>query len=265
MGRVMEMITGRASAPGTTQTALTMHTGDSATIRAANLSSPIYLLQTWVDVQGAGTFRIRSPYRHDNVQGIRFNTVVSEVEPLLPMGFKERLQPQEALILEITGSATSGDLENAALLLYYEDLPGIQQNMASVEAVMSRMEHLVTVENTLALGTGGGYTGEEALNAETDLLKPNTNYALIGYHVDDECLAVGWRGSETGNLRVGGPGNDTDKEMTKNWFIHLSRVFGLPLIPVFNYANASNILLDGVQDENGTDVTVTSIFAELRG
>jgi hypothetical protein len=37
----------------------------------------------------------------------------------------------------------------------------------------------------------------------------------------------------------------------------------MPLIPVFNSANKGGILIDAAQDENGTDVTVNSIFAEL--
>jgi len=35
------------------------------------------------------------------------------------------------------------------------------------------------------------------------------------------------------------------------------------MIPVFNSANKAGILIDGAQDENGADVTVQSIFAEL--
>ena len=38
----------------------------------------------------------------------------------------------------------------------------------------------------------------------------------------------------------------------------------MPLIPVFNSANKDAILIDGVQDENGTDVTLTSLLAQLK-
>ena len=66
-----------------------------------------------------------------------------------------------------------------------------------------------------------------------------------------------------GQTICGGPGNDTSKHITANWFKLLSEQIGVALIPVFNSANVDNVLIDGVQDENGTDVTVNTILAEL--
>jgi hypothetical protein len=129
---------------------------------------------------------------------------------------------------------------------------------------MNRIVNVFTVENTLSLGTSGGYSGEEAINAEFDLGKANVDYALLGYTVSAECAMVGWRGADTGNFRVGGPGNEVYKNLTADWFVRLSHAYDLPTIPVFNWSNKSGVLVDGVQDENGTDTTVTSIFAELR-
>lgn len=264
MGRALELICGQATAPSTTQTGLTMNAGNSLTVRNAPLESAVMLLQVWCDVQSAGTFRIRSPKLHDNVQGIRFNTVASEVRPLMPMGMPQRLIPQDVLVAEITGSGTCGDIESAAMLIFYQNLPGTDGRFVDEAFLRQRARHIVTVENTLSLGTSGGYSGEEALNAEFDLLKANTDYALVGYHVDGECLAVRWRGADTGNLGVGGPGADLVKELTGTWFMDLSRAYSQPFIPVFNSANRGGILIDGHQDENGTDVTVTSIFVELQ-
>lgn len=263
MGRALELLSGRVVAAGTTLTALTMAAGNSLTVRNAAQESRIRLIQAWVDSQGSDAFRIRSPLMHDNVQGLRFQHVASEVDPLMPMGWSQDLRPQDTLVAELAGSATAGDIDNAALLILYDDLPGVDGRFLTVAEVRDRLVHLMTVENTLALGTGGGYTGEEAINAEFSLLKANTDYALIGYHVSAECGAVRWRGADFGNLGVGGPGNDTSKQLTGRWFEHLSRAFDLPLIPVFNSSNADAVLLDGVQDENGTDVTVTSILAQL--
>jgi len=263
MPRAMEIIGGQATAPSTTVTALTMFAGNSLTIRNAPLESEVKLLQGWVDVQGAGYLRVRSPRLHDNVQGIRLYTVVSEPQPLLPWGFPQKLIPQDTLIAEITGSATAGDLEMAALLIAYANLPGVDARLASPEDVLRRMVNIVTVENTIATGTTGGWSGEEPLNAEFDLLKANTDYALLGYLASVECLAVRWRGVDTGNLGVGGPGIETLRYMTADWFVQLSRYYQMPLIPVFNSANRAGILVDAAQDENGADVTVTSIFAEI--
>lgn len=262
-GAALELVAGQVVAPSTTQTALTLGAGNSLTIRNAPYESQARLIQAWTDVQAAGILRIRSPRMHDNVQGIRARTVVSEAKPLLPWGVAEPLTPQDTLTVDLSGSAVAGDVEGAALLIYYPDLPGIEGQFITPDELAQRAVHTVTVENTLALGTAGGYSGEEAINAEFDLLKANTDYALVGYLVDGECLAVRWRGADTGNLGVGGPGDDSARELTSSWFVRLSREYGIAGIPVFNSANKAGILLDGMQDENGLDVAVTSILVEL--
>jgi hypothetical protein len=263
MGRALEILTGHVTAPSTTFTAWTMAAGNSLTIRNAPLEKKVSLLQAWADNQGAGTLRIRSPRLHDNVQGIRLDITASDPVPLLAKGIPQVLIPQDTLIAEHTGSATSGDIETGCLLVYYEDLPGVDAKFIDLDTLKRRLRHVFTVENTLALGTAGGYSGEEAINAQFDLFKANTEYALLGYLADVECACVRWRGADTGNLGIGGPGNETLRNETRQWFIQLTEVSGLPLIPVFNSANRAGILIDGAQDENGADVTVTSIFAEL--
>jgi hypothetical protein len=263
MGAALELLTGRAVAPGTTFTKLTMDPPGSETVRNAPIDRRIWLLQAWADNQAAGTLRIRSPRLHDNVQGLRLDIVAGVVQPLLPWGYPQRLVPQDTLTLEITGSAVAGDLEQAAFLVYYQDLPGVSARFIDTPTLRSRMVNLFTVENTITPGTTGGFTGEEAIKAEFDLFKANTDYALVGYLVDTECCAVRWRGADTGNLGVGGPGEPDLRFLTKDWFAHLSDRYGVPLIPVFNSANKEGILVDIVQDEDAAAVTVTSIFAEL--
>jgi hypothetical protein len=264
MPKALEMITGRATAPGATLTALTMSAGDTLTVRNAPLESMVRLLQCWADNQAAGTLRIRSPRMHDNVEGIRLGIVASEVKPLLPDRVVQPLIPQDTLVAQISGSAVAGDIESAAILLFYENLPGVSARLIDVPTLLANTVHVMAVENTLALGTGGGYSGEEALTAEFDQLKANTDYALVGYEVSAECLSVGWRGSDTGNLRVGGPGDELGRDITCSWFYNLALAYQMPLIPVFNSANKDAILIDGVQDENGADVTVTSILYQLK-
>jgi hypothetical protein len=146
---------------------------------------------------------------------------------------------------------------------YYEDLPGISARFITPAELMKRGVNHVSVENTIALGTAGGWSGAEAINAETDLLKANRDYALVGMTVDTECAAVAVRGPDTGNLRIGVPGNPTLKHLTANWFMRLSDLFGLPLIPVINSNNKGGTQVDGVQDENGADPLVNTHWVEL--
>mgnify|MGYP000079036826 CR=1 FL=1 len=263
MGRALELITGFVTAPSTTNTALTLATGNTLTVRSHPFENAAMLLQAWADNQTSGVLRIRSPRLHDQVQGIRLDVLASEVVPLLPRGATQRLFPQDTLVVDLTGSAAAGDIETACLLVYYGDLPGIDSRLLRPEEVMPRIRHIVTVENTLALGTAGGYSGEEAIDAEFDLLRANTDYAILGYLVDAECAAVRYRGPFSGNLGVGGPGTATTRELTRDWFVRMAMDYDLPLIPVFNAADKSNVLIDGAQDENGIDVTVTTILAQL--
>lgn len=263
-GVAMELLCGFATAPGATATALTMNTGNSNVIRNGLEGKKILLLSAWADWQTAGVFRIRSPKLHDNVQGIRLAGTASIPQPMWPTGAMQPLYPQDTLTLDITGSAVAGDIETAALLVYYEDQPGIAARFIDSKQLHDRTIEILTVENTLALGTAGNYSGEEAINAEFDQFKVNEDYALIGYNVTAECAAVRWRGVDTGNLGIGGPGIEDLKHLTANWFAYLSDAYGIPLIPVFNSAQRGAILIDGAQDENGADTTVTSIFARLR-
>jgi len=264
MGKALEVINGRVTAPGPTLTAWTIAAGDSLTVRNAPLDSLILLLKAWADNQAAGTLRIRSPRLHDNVEGIRLGIVLSEVRDLLPRRFQQMLVSQDVLTVQQSGSAVAGDIESGTLMVFYADLPGVSARLIDAASLLANMVNIMTIENTLALGVAGGYSGEESIDAEFDQLKANTDYALIGYQVSAECACVGWRGSDTGNLRVGGPGDEVFKDVTGSWFYDLSREYGMPLIPVFNSANKGAVLIDGVQDENGVDVTVTSIFAQLK-
>lgn len=271
MGAALEVLAGIVTAPSTTQTNLTMNTGNSLTIRNAVIDSPIRLATTWVDAQVRGILRIRSPKLHDNVQGMRVGTNANIIHPLLDPLIAQRLYSQDSLTVDLSGSATASDIETAALLVYYPDIPGSNARFIAPDVLKQRAVHTVAIENSLATGTAGGYSGEEAINADFDVLKANTDYALVGYllspvagQTDGGCAVVRWRGTDTGNYGLGGPGSDTEKQLTMRWFIFLSERLGVPLIPVFNSANRATILLDASTDENGLDVIVNSIFVELK-
>lgn len=262
MGRGVELLTGFVTAPSTTQTALTMASGNSLTIRNHD-QGRAWLLQAWNDNQTAGVLRIFSPRMHDGVQGLRLQAGTANPRPLLP-NIPTPLESQDTISVDLSGSATAGDIETACLLVMYEDLPGVNGRFIDVPTLRNRARQLMAVQNTtLSLGTAGGYSGEVAINASFDNLKANRDYALLGYHVSAECAAIRWRGSDLGNLGVGGPGNLANKDITSQWFVWLSEKFQTALIPVFNASNKGSFLIDGAQDENGTDVTVSSIFMEL--
>lgn len=258
-----EVIAGQATAPSTTFTGLTMNAGDSLTVRNAALNVDVRLIQMWAKNQVAGVFRIRSPKLHDNVQGIRVRNPAALAIEMLPWDTFQKLVPQDVLIAEITGSAVGGQFEQGAALIYYADLPGQAARLTTVADIQQRGVNIFTVESTITPGAAGGYSGSQAINANFDLFKANTDYALLGYRVDTRCTVVGWKGIDTGNLRVGGPGEPNIADVTENWFAWLARWQNKALIPVFSSANKFGIFTDIMQDQAAAVVVLTSFFVEL--
>jgi hypothetical protein len=263
VGAAIEVLTGFVTAPSTTLTNLTMATGNTLTVRGVDASKQCKLISAWADNQAAGVLDVRSPRMHDNVVGWQSRVVASVVQPLYPFGFQQRLYPQDTLTVQLSGSAVAADIETASLLLYYEDVPGASGRFISPADMRARAVNIIGVQNTLALGTAGGYSGSQAINTTNDQFKANTDYAMLGYVVNVECATVRWSCVDFGNLGLGGPGCEDIKDVTVNWWERLSIACNLPLIPVFNAANKNNFLIDGAQDENGDDVIVMTYFVEL--
>lgn len=264
MGKAVEILSGSASAPGATLTALTMAAGDSLTIRNF-VNGNARLITAWPTGQTTlGAFQIRSPRMHDNVRGIQFPNPVTPINVPLFSPALQTVVAQDQLIVSISGSAGAGDLMLASLLIQYDDLPGIEGNFISPDELKSKMVDLITIDNTITTTTGPNYTGAVAINATNDLMKANTPYALLGYALTVGCGCVTWRGSDTGNLRVGGPGRIAFLQETRDWFVKLSQLSSLPLIPVFNSANKANTFVEAQQDENAAATVVTSFFAQLQ-
>jgi hypothetical protein len=82
--------------------------------------------------------------------------------------------------------------------------------------------------------------------------------------VDTRMATVRIQGVDTGNLGVGFPGESTQRHVTSNWFQRLSTAMRRPLIPVFNSANKTAILVDGVGNQAGITSVVTLFMVELK-
>jgi hypothetical protein len=259
----LEVVTGAATAPGATLTNWTLATGNSLTVRNTPFDAKIQLLEMWGFNQAAGRMVIRSPKLHDNVQGLRAFITATDPKPLLPFRDNQRLVPQDSLVAQQSGSAVGGQTEIGAFLVYYENLPGADARFLDEDGFISRFLNYSLVETVHTPTVAATYSGEVAINSSFDNFKANTDYALCGYLVSANCAVVGWRGVDTGNLRVAGPGDVLGRQYTNEWFIRLSRIYRMPLIPVFNAANRFAFLVDIVQNQALTAVTVTSILAEL--
>jgi hypothetical protein len=263
MGLAMELISGRATAPSTTLTALTMASGNSLTVRNGSLNSDIRMINMWAFNNAAGIFRIRSPKLHDNVQGIRYRIAASDPVPLFPLGAFQKLTPQDTLIAEISGSAVGGQIEQGQALIWYSDIPGSNARLANWSDIAGRVVNYLTVEVAITTGAGGGYTGQVAINATFDLLQANTDYAILGGEVDTLCAAVRITGPDFANFGVGFPGYLNNRNFPGRFFYNLNEELGIPTIPVFNSANKNGTLVDVVQNQAAAAVNVNINLVQL--
>lgn len=263
MPPALDTVTSQGTAIGSTLAATTIAPGDSFTIKNAPLNSDVFLLNFWTHNLVAGQVRIRSPKMHDNVDALRARTLVATFDPLMPLGVPQRMYPQDTEIVELAGSGTAGQIESVVQLMYYADLPGQAGRFLTPDALKQRMRNLIGVRLAITLGTGTGYNGARAINGDVDLLKANTDYALLGMTSDIATAALCLRGPDTGNLRVSVPGAPTLWQITDRWFKHLSTEYGLPLIPIINSANKGGTLIDAVNNQAGGTANVTIYLAEL--
>ena len=261
MGAAFEVINGFATNPGATFTSITPSTGDSTVVRNFTLSDMAFLEGMWAKEATAGVYRIRSPKLHDNVQGIRKRTVAAVTRQLFTGRNEQELYPQDQLIVELTGGGAETDA--AAFLIYYNNLPGASARLYSLPLIESRIRNLVDVEvTTITSATNGDYGGAVPINNNFDLLKANTDYAILGYSIDAAVLSLGIRGPDTSNYRVGGPA-PTEELETRNWFVRLSDDYGRPHIPVINSANKGSTFIDCVDTGSSTTVHPVLYMAEL--
>lgn len=262
MGSGVELIAGQSAVLGAAGVVYTPVTGDSYTIRHAEGESKIQLLNAWVEglATAVAVLRIRSPLLHDNVEGIRLQSIDADVDPLLPWDKNQPLHTQDTLVLEKpVGVAVQ---TNVGLLIHYENIPGIDGQFITPSDVKDRIVNIVTVENSVLPELLVAYGAAQALNTNFDLLKSKATYALIGYHVNLICCNVGWVSTHWGNLRIGGPGNPNAKQITSNWFERLSELTGKALIPTFSGCDAARIFVSA-NGATAQNIILTSILAEL--
>jgi len=256
-----ELLSWSATAPGAGPTAAAAVTGDSLTIRNGMGGSPL-LVAIWARQQVAGFQQIAFPSGHDTTRGYRFNVGINEQDLAIPMGLDIEVQAQETMSVSISGSAGAGDVELGCALVHYPNLPGVTQRMISYEQLKSRMTKMTTISSTIS-GTAAGYTGTELITAESDLLRANTDYAVLGITTNTACGAVGLIGPDTGFTRIACPGEAEDGEEMSGFFCKLSRAHGMPFIPVINSGNKASTSIFILQDENNITPLITVFLAQL--
>lgn len=261
MGKALEIVTGRVTNPGATLTALTANTGNSFTVRAFDPGSKAWLEGIWAQQATAGVVRVRSAKMHDSTQGIRYRSPAATTRNFLADTSESPLYSTDVLTFEQSGGGAEVDI--AALMIYYENLAGGDARLAMWEQVKPRIQNYLTVEVAVTgPATSGDWSAGNALNSFTDLLKANTDYAVLGYQTDVEVLAVGIQGPDTSNYRLGGPGCVEPLE-TRSWFVRQSTESGRPHIPILQSNNRGGTSVQVCRVTAAGTINVCLSMAEL--
>jgi len=258
----LELITASTTAAGSSGAAAAAVTGDSLTIK--NSKGPGQILALWNQNQADGWVQIVKPSGHDTTRGVRQVVDSANIMNLLAAGIPLGVEPQELLSVTIAGSATAGDVENAMMQVWYEDLPGVQGRFITWQELQKRanMMKLNTIQATLT-GAAAGYTGSELITAESDLLQANKDYAVLGITTNIPCGAVYIYGPDTAYQKCAVPGGVSEADYGRDWFCSLARAFDRPLIPIINSGNKASTYFGFVQNENNISPQVSMLLAIL--
>jgi len=253
----------QATAAAAGGTAATAFSGDSLALKNAVDGSAIKLLAIFSKNQTLGVQQIVAPSFSDTTRGIRWVAPADAIaRPFWPP-MVQPLTPQELLSPTIVGTAVAGNIEQGIVTVFYENSPGLGGKYITSAEVMSTGVRGVTVQVSVTATAAGGWTGGELITADSDLLRANTNYAILGGSTGISVTGVGLRAPDWSNVRIAFPGDITSPAMTNNWFADLSDAAGMALIPVFNSANKNNIFVDVADDENGGATTIQLNLVEL--
>jgi hypothetical protein len=255
----IEILTTQATA-ASTGAAATANTGDSLVIK--NGKGVIKSLCSWASRQVAGFTQTIVPSSHDTTRGYRAGCPIGTGLMTVPLGLSLEFSGQETIAQTIAGSAVAGDIELDSHLLFYADFPGIQMRSISDAQLRSRMDMLLSVESSIAAVATGQYS-EEAITADSDLLRANRDYAVIGMTSRTAAHALTLKAPDFGNARIGVPGA-LRPELGAQFFAMLSRIHGLPVIPVFNSGNKAQVSVGFCADENAAATLVTLHLALLK-
>jgi len=254
----MQLVSCSATQPNT-GAAATALAGDSLIVQNASKARIIWL---WSKHQVAGFLQLAFPSGHDTTRGFRVGCAIGVNDTLLAAGMDIPLTPQETISAQIAGSNVAGDVEVTCMLQEFTGA-GVESQLATPQEVARRFEKMTTVEATIAQGVGPGYTTEELINADSDLLLPNRQYAVLGASTRTAVPAITLRGPDTGNTRIGIPGS-TNTLLNSGFFLALSRAHGQAMIPILNGSNKNNTYIGVAGDENNGNVLVTYHLALLK-
>jgi hypothetical protein len=258
--------------------ALAATTGDSLSIIAFDSPANAYVEEIF---SGNSAHKMEvavfSPRFGDNQSGLRlqhmFNPTLSgaDGDPQLLMPRELDIPVYSTDLLNVQVNGTASDNANVVLQLYYENINGAGQRLATWEQVEpliaqtnqnAQQSRVLGIEVTVTPGTTGNYGTAVALNANDDRLQADFDYALLGFSTDQPTTSIGIKGPDTGFYRIPMPGH-WDSRITADWFIAQAKWRGTPHIPIINANNKATTFLDGLSSANAGATKVSLILAQL--
>jgi len=260
MGTLFELTAYYASSPGSTVTACTPASGDSLSVRTFNVANPAFVQSFDREGVTKGVYRLRSPRLHDNVKGIHLAASETPTLFALPPYNNQTLYPQDTLIIETSGEVSGYDV--VGLGIYYTNLPGSGARLHSWSDISGIIQYIDTVEVAVTGPATPTAWVDTVITTTDNLLRANTDYAVLGYTVDTALGLVAVKGADTSNFRIGGPGKILANQ-TSDYFVRQSNSSGRPCIPVFNSANQNNTYVSVIDAGASVSSNVTLILACL--
>ena len=246
--------------PSSTETAYTAASGDSLVNRFFNAPATASLIA--FDRQGVtkGVYRLRSPLMYDNVKGIHIAASGGQTIFELPAVGVQPFYSQDTLILEGTGETGAYDL--VTMTRYYSNFQGSDMRLYSWGTIAPLIVNLYEIEiATTSTATPVAWTDTVVTTTE-NLLKANTDHAVLGYTVDVALGGIAIKGADTSNFRYGGPGL-LNSPFTADFFCRIGQLTGMAAIPVINSANVGNTFVSTIDAGSSTSSNVTLMIAQL--
>lgn len=241
---------------------VTVAPGDNATVRNFSQQSVAFLHDITFSYSTAGAaFRVKSPLFHDNTQGIRVYPGETLTRFSLPKETGQMLRPQDNLTIQALSNAAS-EVVAGANHYWYQDLPGTAARLKNWGDISGLVKNIKPVMVACAEAGTTGQWNSAVITTSEDLLKANTDYALLGFTMDTLEAAIAVYGPDTGNLRAGAPG-DVRSDQLQHWFVDISQQHGLPMIPIINSANKNATFVSVLGRTTGATPKIQMILAEL--
>jgi hypothetical protein len=250
--------------------ALAAVSGDSLQIADFADNSKAYIEELITGASNATTeFSLYSTRFGDPIYGMRvqhmFNPTLSgdDGNPQLPLPDELDIEVYNSDTLSAQAFGTATGNVNLTAQVYYENLPGSAQLLASWEQVKGNFVKALGIEVTVSPGATGSPGTAVALTANDNRWVTDAQYAVLGLTTSVPLQCVRLYGPDTGYAKIPCPGHWNEK-ISSGWFVRQARLRGVPHIPVISSNNAGLTFIDAIHTAAAASTKVSLNVVQLR-